>query len=86
MPSTDFSLREGEKSLESTGVSDMRSDYDGKIVAKLRYGEHDTDITIPVRLIQDTSRVERSTAPVQTPPTFEASRVGLEDKESQVST
>ena len=36
---------------------------EGKIVARLRYGDNDANVVIPVRLIQKTGKVERSTAP-----------------------
>jgi hypothetical protein len=36
---------------------------DGKIVVTLHYGDNDADVAIPVRLVQETKKVERSTAP-----------------------
>ena len=41
----------------------MKFNGEGKIVTHLRFGESDTDIKIPVRLVQNTKKVERSTAP-----------------------
>lgn len=41
---------------------DSRS-YDGKVVAKLKYRLNDADVMIPVRLVQETKKVEQSRAP-----------------------
>jgi hypothetical protein len=43
-------------------VSDRRN-YEGKLVARLNYRKDDADVSIPVRLVQDTKKVELSHAP-----------------------